>query len=98
MSCMKKIYAMHARFGVVSDRKCGDCPHYLCYRYHNRNLLKCRAYGLTHSEATDWRKSYVACGLIDLPLPEDGTVFDRIKGQREYVREECGGQIRMEIE
>ena len=26
-------------------------------------LRKCTVYGATHSEASDWRKKYVACGM-----------------------------------
>lgn len=97
MALLKKIDAMHATYGTA-DGICGDCPHFLRHRYHDKVLLKCRAYGLTHSEATDWRVKYAACGLKDLPLPDEPCVFDRIKGQREYIpQQECEGQVRMDI-
>ena len=93
----KKIEAMHIRFGTV-DGICGDCPHFVEGLYHDKKLFKCKAYGLTHSEATDWRKRWVACGLKDLPLPDETPVFDRIKGQREYApMQQCEGQVRMDL-
>lgn len=92
----KKIEAMHDRYGR-SDGICGECEHFLRYRYHDKNLLKCKAYGLTHSEATDWRVKWPACGLKEHPLSEDYRhVFDLIKGKREYVDDQIEGQISIE--
>ena len=94
---LKKIDAMHDRYGYA-DGICGDCPHFVRYRYHDKNLLKCEAYGLTHSEATDWRVRWHACGMKEHPLPEDHRpVFDTVKGQRERVHGQLDGQIEMEI-
>ena len=94
----KKIDAMHVRFGIA-DGICGDCPHFLRYRYHDKCLLKCRAYGLTHSDATDWRVKWSACGMKDKEIDEDYTpVFELVKGQRMLaVPEQCDGQIEMKI-
>ena len=92
----KKIDAMHNHYGY-SDGICGDCPHFIRFRYHDKVLLKCRAYGLTHSEATDWRVKWPACGQKEHPLPEDHKpVFDLIKGQRENTYKPIEGQISME--
>lgn len=91
----RKIDAMHARFGMA-DGMCKDCPHLISGRYHDRILHKCEAYGLTHSEATDWRLRWVACGLKNLPLPDEKPVFEQIRGQRECVTEQIKGQIGME--
>lgn len=91
----RKIDAMHARFGM-EDGTCKDCPHLISGRYHDRILHKCEAYGLTHSEATDWRLRWVACGLKNLPLPDENPVFEQIRGQREYVSENVPGQIGIE--
>ena len=95
---MKKINAMRVRYGSA-EGVCGTCPHFLRYLYHDKRLLKCKAYGLTHSEATDWRVSYPACGLKDKELPEDFTpVFDLVKGKRAYVPlDQLDGQVGMDI-
>ena len=95
MMVAKKIDAMHALYGTA-DGTCKDCPHLISGRYHDRILHKCEAYGCTHSEATDWRLKYVACGLKNLPLPDERPVIDRVRGQREYVSEQIEGQITLE--
>lgn len=92
----KKIDAMHALYGT-SDGTCKDCPHLISFSCNDKTLRKCKAYGISYSEATDWRLKYVACGLKNLPLPDERPVFDRVRGQREYVSEQIEGQIRMEL-
>ena len=91
----KKVDAMHARFGPA-EGQCMYCPHLISGRYHDKILHKCEAYGLSHSEATDWRLKWPACGLKNLPLQDERPVFDRIRGQREYVPEQVKGQITLE--
>lgn len=60
----KKIDRMHALFGVDEHHKCGECSNFVCGRYRSKILKKCRAYGLTHSQASDWAKRWTACGLF----------------------------------
>ena len=93
---VRKIDAMHVLYGQVHGKRCCECPHFIEGYYHDRKLMKCKAYGMTHSEATDWRKKWDACGLIGLPLPDNGTVFERIKQERERVEKLVDGQITME--
>ena len=62
---MKKIDAMHAHFGVVPDKVCKDCSNFIHGRYRTRTISKCTVYGATHSEASDWRMKYVACGMFN---------------------------------
>lgn len=61
----RKIDAMHAYFGVIQDKQCKDCSNFIHGRYHTRVLSKCTVYGATHSEASDWRMKYVACGMFN---------------------------------
>lgn len=61
----RKIEEMHRRFGVLQDKRCEDCSNLIKGRYHGMNLRKCTVYGATHSEASDWRKKYIACGLFN---------------------------------
>ena len=61
----RKIDEMHRRFGIVSDKRCEDCSNLIKGRYHGMMLRKCTVYGATHSEASDWRKKYVACGMFN---------------------------------
>lgn len=61
----RKIEEMHYRFGKEPGKMCEDCSHLIKGRYHDMLLRKCTVYGATHSEASDWRKHYEACGLYN---------------------------------
>ncbi len=67
----RKIFAMHKRFGTCGVFRCRDCTHLIGGKYHDKQLYKCELYGLTHSEATDWRLSYQACGMYNMPQDMD---------------------------
>ena len=97
MMTARKIDAMHLLYGKA-EGFCRDCPHLISGRYHDRILTKCYGYGLTHSEATDWRKKWVACGLKDKPLLKEPPVIDRLKRDRKRfaVSEQIEGQIGIE--
>lgn len=62
---LRKIELMHNLYGQIEDKKCSECCHLQSGRYHNTILHKCELYGLTHSEASDWRLKYTACGMFD---------------------------------
>lgn len=66
----RKIDAMYAEYGPSTCGRCGDWCNFTRGRYHDRYLSKCIAYGLTHSEATDWRAKYLACGLFNKPFDQ----------------------------
>ena len=59
----RKIDAMHERCGILPDKRCEDCSNLIQGDYCGIHLRKCTVYGATHSEASDWRKKYVACGM-----------------------------------
>lgn len=63
MAVKRKIDAMHQMFGVLPDKLCENCSNLIQGDYHGIHLRKCTVYGATHSEASDWRKKYVACGM-----------------------------------
>ena len=92
----RKIDAMHILYGK-GEGCCDECPFFCEGYYHDKKLFKCSVYGMTHSEATDWRKKYEACGLKDKPRPDDRPVIDRLRGQRILMEnEQIKGQISME--
>ena len=62
----RKIDAMHDLFGIENGKRCEDCSNLIKGRYHDLVLRKCTVYGATHSEASDWRKKYVACGMFNI--------------------------------
>lgn len=71
MEKLKKIDAMYHFYGRdPQKRQCKDCEHFLSGEYHDKHYYKCTVYGCSHSEASDWRKKYSACGLIGMPFPE----------------------------
>ena len=61
----RKIDAMHSLFGVRPEYRCEYCTNLITGYYRGIFLRKCTVYGATHSDATDWRRKYVACGLFD---------------------------------
>ena len=62
---LKKIDAMHQRFGKLDGKQCRDCSNFVKGRYHNMMRQKCEVYGMTHSEASDWRQKWTACGQFN---------------------------------
>lgn len=62
---VRKIARMHALFGIDRCHKCGECSNFVSGRYMSKILRKCRVYGLTHSQASDWAKSWAACGMFN---------------------------------
>ena len=93
MTKPRKIVLMHKLFGTNEDHTCGECSNFVSGKYKSRVLQKCKAYGLTHSEATDWVKRWTACGLFNKPF-EDVPVIEVIKRQPAVDFEEpMEGQI-----
>lgn len=90
----RKIDLMHQIYGFGSGF-CGLCPHF-SEKVWSRAYHKCKVYGDSNSEATDWRKSWIACGLIDKPFPEgDRRVVEMVSARRKE-EEQIPGQISME--
>lgn len=96
----RKIEAMHEEYGT-SQNLCKCCPHFRRYMTPARRIvLKCRAYGVTRSEATDWRANWPACGMFDKQLPPLSLyvpMIERIRhAERKKPEEPVEGQIGME--
>lgn len=62
---IRKISRMHALFWADPCHTCGECSNFVTGRYMSRILRKCKIYGLTHSQASDWAKSWMACGMFN---------------------------------
>lgn len=94
---LRKIDAMHSLFGVASGATCKICPHLDRQYYHGKHYYKCKAYGNSNSEATDWRLWYPACNLIFVNLKKDHVpVIERLKhGARGCDDKPIPGQITM---
>ena len=77
----KKIDAMHDRFGTLPEERCVNCSNFIHGRYHTKYLSKCTVYGATHSEATDWKKGYMACGLFNKEW-KGNTILHVLRGEQ----------------
>jgi hypothetical protein len=53
---IKKIEAMHKRFGKLEGKKCGDCCN-LVFHQQGKKYFKCALYGTSSSLSTDWVKN-----------------------------------------
>ena len=96
----RKIDAMYEKYGKHENENCRSCVNYRDIVYHGRIYRKCAAYGVTSSEASDWRASDIACGRYGKRFDEDkeSPLFEILKhqrGQKEDVLTPCEGQLGM---
>ena len=94
----RKIAAMHERFGTCGTLRCKDCDHLLTYEYRGRRYNKCKLYGISNSEATDWRQHWQACGMYNMDVgPNIGmTVLEMILHAPRGPEPPLDGQMRIE--
>lgn len=62
---VRKLELMHRQFGRCEAHVCRECIHLISERYHSKTYNKCKVYGLTHSEASDWAKRWTSCGMFN---------------------------------
>ena len=62
-----RLQAMHRRFGTCGVLRCRDCCHLIGGEWHGKRYYKCELYGMSHSDSTDWRLSWQACGMYNVP-------------------------------
>lgn len=67
----RKIHAMHKRYGIDWENTCKGCSHLISGEWHDKRYHKCELYGMSHSEATDWRLSWIACGQFNVSVDTD---------------------------
>ena len=99
----RKIYAMHRLYGTCGVMRCKDCDHLIGNKYHDRRYYKCELYGITGSEATDWRLSYQACGLYNMHVKRSTwtPVIKRLRHSRKAQKvpePPLEGQMRLEVD
>lgn len=96
---IRKIDLMHRIFGVSEGRTCRECSNFVKGKYHDRTLCKCRVYGMTHSEASDWAGRWLACGAFNREIsrgPVIREVIPELKKQ-EADNTPIEGQISLEV-
>lgn len=93
----RRIAAMHKRFGSNGALCCKDCSHLISGMWHDRKYYKCEIYGMSHSESSDWRRSWMACGMYNVPQDMERWVplMEQIKHSPK-IELPLDGQMRME--
>ena len=87
--------AMRRHFGTT-DARCKGCKHLISAEWHDKMYHKCELYGLSHSEATDWRVSEKACGMYNMHVKRSTWVPVIERGKPRIV-EPIEGQMEMTI-
>ena len=102
MAKQKPVELMRFYYGERSGLHiCGECCNFVSYSAGNRKLFKCKAYGVTCSNRSDWAKKWAACGLFDKPVSgpviSDSAkrIFSRC-GIAKDPQEQIEGQTEME--
>ena len=95
---VRKIELMHRKFGKCDGHACRECNNLVKGVYHDRKLTKCKVYGMTHSQASDWAGRYQACGMFNKPWDKQPII--RLVSREKDVEqssEPLDGQIMMEV-
>lgn len=58
----RKLELMHDLFGIIDNHKCRECSN---LHGGTNQYRKCKVYGISASEATDWALSWTACGMMN---------------------------------
>ena len=94
---IRKINLMHRIFGVCDGHTCRECSNFVKGKYHNRTLRKCKVYGMTHSEATDWAGRWQACGAFNREIGGKPVMREVRPERREPDNTPLDGQMMMEV-
>lgn len=78
---IRKIDLMHRVFGKCEGHTCRECSNLVEGVYHGKTLRKCKVYGMTHSEASDWAQRWLACGQFNKPW-DRGPVMQLVRRER----------------
>lgn len=90
----RKIKAMHMEYGKNESHRCGDCCNLSSYT-QCKTWYKCMAYGDSRSEATDWEKRNVACGLFNVPFDGIPLIQKLKRNAKQMMDDPIDGQIAM---
>ena len=94
---LRKIDLMHHLYGKAEPHKCRDCSNLITGGYHDKTFRKCKVYGLTRSEASDWAVKYTACRMINKEYT-GRPIIELVKhnSSRSMAEVPLDGQIKME--
>ena len=78
----RKLPLMHELYGIAEGKKCRNCCNLMeihAFRGNTKRVFhKCRVYGDSGGEASDWGLNFLACGLYDI-LCDDKPILERIR-------------------
>ena len=96
---IRKIDLMHRILGVSEGHTCRECSNFVKGKYHDRTLCKCRVYGMTHSEASDWAGRWLACGAFNRDIGRGPVIREVIPERKKQEAENTPieGQISLEV-
>lgn len=96
---IRKIALMQKLFGKRYGQTCRECSNLVKGRYHDRILTKCKVYGLTHSEASDWAGKWQACGMFNQPWDKQPVITEvrPERKQKEADNTPLDGQMSLEV-
>ena len=96
---VRKINLMYWLFGKCGGvHTCKECSNFEQGRYHDKTLRKCKVYGLTHSEASDWAQRYEACGMFNKEWRGNDIIALVRRGGCKKEIQQLDGQIVFDIE
>lgn len=88
----RKWERMQKKFGLSTAGNCKGCAHFVRYEHHGRTYSKCKIYGISASEATDWKGSAKACGLYPGKPYNGGAVVREVERKKKQP-ENIDGQL-----
>ena len=96
---LRKIDLMHRLFGVADGNACRECSNFVKGKYHDRTLCKCRVYGMTHSEASDWAGRWQDCGMFNRAWDKQPVIREVVqeRKRKEADNAPLDGQISLEV-
>lgn len=91
---IRKHDLMYQMFGKSEEvNKCKDCEYYTTFKYHDHTYRKCEIYGVTNSEASDWKGSAQACGLYPGTPTLHRNVIRTVNGGKKRDETQIDGQM-----
>lgn len=92
-----KIELMHRIFGKNEKLCCIECSHFKRKTYGSRTYRKCEVYGDSNSTGTDWKASYIACGLAPWKAYTGRQIAELARAKRKSKDDDIPGQMKMFI-
>ena len=95
---LRKLDLMHRFLGVLDGHTCRQCSNIIKGKYQGKVLSKCKVYGITHSEATDWAGRRMACGAFNRAISRQPLVREVVpeRKRKEADNTPIDGQISLE--